>query len=87
MRFLTENCPQTTVILQFLNIGSWQTRIWRSDDPFLSKVVVGIANTITRAVLTLGMKLAMEYNQMERGVGLVRALGQGSTDYFHLDPC
>ena len=54
---------------------------------FLSKVVVGIANTITRAVLTLGMKLAMEYNQMERGVGLVRALGQGSTDYFHLDPC
>ena len=25
--------------------------------------------------------MAMEYNQMERGVGLVRALGQGSTDY------
>ena len=48
---------------------------------------MGIANTITRAVLTLGMKLAMEYNQMERGVGLVRALGQGSKDYFHLDPC
>ena len=45
-----------------------------------SKIVVGIANTITRAVLTVGMKLAMEYNQMERGVGLVRALGQGSTD-------
>ena len=45
-----------------------------------SKIVVGIANTITRAVLTVGMKLAMEYNQMERGVGLVRALGQDSTD-------
>ena len=45
-----------------------------------SKIVVGIANTITRAVLTVGMKLAMEYNQMQRGVGLVRALGQGSTD-------
>ena len=48
---------------------------------YLSKIVVGIANTITRAVLTLGMKLAMEYNQMERGVGLVRALGQGFTDH------
>ena len=45
---------------------------------------MGIANTITRTILTLGMKLAMEYNQMERGVGLVRALGQGSTDFSPL---
>ena len=52
-----------------------------------SKIVVGIANTITRAILTLGMKLAMEYNQMERGVGLVRALGQGSTDIINLTRC
>ena len=47
----------------------------------LSKIVVGIANTVTRAVLTLGMKLAMEYDQMDRGVGLIRALGQESTDF------
>ena len=33
------------------------------------------------------MKLAMEYNQMERGVGLVRALGQGSTDIINLTRC
>ena len=46
----------------------------------VSKIVVGIANTVTRAVLTLGMKLAMEYDQIERGVGLIRALGQDSTD-------
>ena len=50
----------------------------------VSKIVVGIANTVTRAVLTLGMKLAMEYDQKDRGVGLIRALGQGSTDFLPL---
>ena len=50
----------------------------------VSKIVVGIANTVTRAVLTLGMTLAMEYDQIDRGVGLIRVLGQNSTDFSQL---
>jgi len=50
----------------------------------VSKIVVGIANTVTRAILTLGMTLAMEYDQMDRGVGLIRALGRDSTDFSPL---